>query len=335
MIYLRVTKKDGNQFMNTFPSDFQFPHENDYEFNKDSKFVRYEKGFGVVEIATVNEERLTYTNKNFVPLINALISVVEISISNSSNTAKELADDYLHNIVKIHGNQKSIVERCVRDAEGHANYRDFVSAVESSIQSKPFDYAQDICSLSNEVRLIDYHIGGYRLLQESDALISVTHNHNLRRFLLGLAHLFFDQFTKKNIEFNLYDVNEDFHCSFEYETFNIAMHSFFENAVKYAKPYSKVSVSTSDESGELSFSMVSTRIDKDEREKISERGVWGKYSPEYLRGSGIGMYLIRKALERSKILMTISSDFSNNSKMDGAEYVPNTFTFKFPQFSIH
>ncbi len=130
------------------------------------------------------------------------------------------------------------------------------------------------------------------------------------------------------------EVDKNFLCSFEYETFNIAMHSFIENIVKYSKPYTTVRVYTQNESGELVFEMESIRIDRNEISKIFERGVSGRHVPEYLRGKGIGMYQLKKALDRSRISIIISADLSKGTKIGDINYTKNTFVFRFPNYSL-
>lgn len=328
MIHIRVTSLDGRKSINTFPVDFLVPVE-DEAIEKKYRYTRKDTEFGKLELLVVDEERITYANKVFKPFATA----VEMVLSNSILQAREMADDYLHNIIKIHGNQKSIVERCVCDSEDQASYNDFVVAVQRSLQSKPKEFAEDICALSKEIRLVDYHIGGYKLLRDADKKIAITDNHNLKKFLLGLSHLFFEAFRKNNFVLSLHNINNDFRCSFEYETFNIAMHSFLENAVKYCKPYTQATAYTKNESGELVFEMTSIRLERDEIKTILERGVFGKNVPEDLRGNGIGMYQVDKALNRSKILFTISADLSQASEVNGIKYTPNTFTFKFKTYS--
>ena len=242
-----------------------------------------------------------------------------------------MSENYLHNLVKIHGNEKSIVERCVVDAEGAENYQDFVARVKSCLVSRPDDYAEDICALSKEIRLVDQHIGGYRLLHDKSSVPSITDNHDLKGFLLGISHLFFDDFTKKNIILSLHKLEEDFLCSIEYETFNVAIHCFLENAVKYTMPYSKIVVTTDKQMHTLVFDMDSIRIEREEIASILERGVYGRNVPSDLRGQGIGMFLINQALRRSGVTFSMFPDLSRIRESDGIKYSHNTFTMQFPR----
>jgi hypothetical protein len=330
MIHLKVKDEKGNYLINTFPDNPSIPLEN-ADKERGNRYFKKETSFGTLEVLTEKERRVANSNQVFTAFIESIEKSFEKFLENSDHLAKEISDDYLHNIIKIHGNQKSILERCIEGCEAQENYGDFVNSVKEKILRQPAAYAEDICAFSREIRLVDYHIGGYNLLRDSSR-ISVTNNHNLKKFLLGLSHLFFENFNKKYIIFSLHDMDDNFLCSFEHETFNIAMHNFIENTTKYAKPYSKVRIYTEIEKRNLIFKMESIRIEKDERKKIFERGTYGSNVPEDLRGKGIGMYQLKKALERSGVELNIICDLSNNSESesDGIKYTDNMFIFTFP-----
>ena len=111
------------------------------------------------------------------------------------------------------------------------------------------------------------------------------------------------------------------------------MHCFIENLVKYSKPYTTVAVFTDDKSGKLIFDMESIRIEKQEVNDILKRGVSGSNVPDYLQGDGIGMYQLKKAIDRSDIKLSINSDYSKASKINDINYIQNTFIFSFPKYS--
>jgi hypothetical protein len=331
MIYLRAVNDKLNTLINYFPEDFQTPEESEYR-SKDNNvgYIRKETSFGVLEVLAINEPIISNRNKIFKSFVLSVESVLE----NTVNQGKAIADDYLHNIVKIHGNQKSILERCVLGAEGQDSYNEFVESVKEKIETNLEESVEDICALVKEVRLIDYHIGSYNLFHNLSLSPNITENHNLRKFLLGLSHLFFDSFKKNNIVLNLHKINNDFKCSFEYETFNVAMHSFIENLTKYVKPYTTVDVYTDDTNGYLIFDMDSIRIEKKEIENIFKRGISGSNVPDSLKGDGIGMYQLKKAIDRSGITLNINPDYSNASIVGGINYTKNSFVFIFPKYSL-
>ncbi len=332
MIYFRVKNFAGDILVNSFPLEFTIP-QSENEKNKKTRYLRKGISTGTFEILLVDEDRVANSNKVFNAFVVSIENILEDLTTHTSTKAREIADDHLHNIIKIHGNQKSIIERCVLNAEGESSYSDFVNSVKKDIEIRPGEFAEDLCALSNEVRLVDYHLGGYKLLSDSSSRITITHNHNVRKFLLGLCNLFFDSLKKDNVFLNVHEIDWNFLCSFEYETFNIAMHSFLENAVKYVKPYSRIDVFIRAELGELVFEMESVRIEKNEIRSILGRGIYGQNVPQNLRGSGIGMYLLKRALERSEIEFNILPDHTRGSNVDGVKYTPNTFVFRFPKYS--
>lgn len=329
MIYFRVKNERSDVLMDSFPQDFIVPEKEEIKSEK-TRYIRKDANFGVLEVLVIDEQRIANSNKVFKIFLVSLEKILE----NTVNRAREIADDYLHNIVKIHGNQKNILERCIYGSEGQDNYNDFVESVKNKIMSNPDEFSEDICALVKETRLVDYHIGGYNLFHNLSPEPSITENHNLRKFLLGLSHLFFNELKKNNVVLSLHNINKDFQCSFEYETFNVAMHCFIENLVKYSKPYTTVAVYTDDTNGKLIFKMESIRLERNERNEIFKRGVYGSNVPDDLRGKGIGMYQLKKAIDRSGIKLDIEPDYSKMSDLNGVKYTTNNFIFSFPRYSI-
>ena len=108
MIHLRIENEKREVLMDSFPEDFIIPKKEE-ERNEKMRYVRKNTNFGVLEVLAINEQRIANSNKVFKMFVISLENILE----NTMNRAKEFADDYLHNIVKIHGNQKSILERCI------------------------------------------------------------------------------------------------------------------------------------------------------------------------------------------------------------------------------
>ncbi len=334
MICISLTK-DGSTIFNTFPSGFDVSCLNKNEKGESYQYIKEDREIGTLEIFVLNDEnksaeRFIRSNKNFSSLVQVIDGLMSTLSKNLRENTEEALDEYLHNIVKIHGNQKSIVERFTYFEKPKESYTDFVESVKNNIIENTTQFAKDICELSKEIKFMDYQIGGYRLLNDKNTEKSVT-KQNLRRFLLGLSHQFFKDFSVADIYIELYRIDWDVFCLFEYETFNIAMHNFLQNAVKYAKPGSRIHVTTINEKQQLVFSMDSVKIERDEILKIYEKGRYGKHAPENLKGDGIGMNTLKKALERSNVQLIIDPEYSNNSTYNNVEYVRNVFRFIFPK----
>lgn len=338
MIYVKLTRLDGVVLADTFPDGFIFPKKADLSTDK-HRYKRVSTETSVLEVYVLGEKRIVRNRKAFKQFFTTLRLTLENSVRQFEEYNKEsvrvqarkMTDDHLHNLIKIHGNQTSIIERCISGAEGCIKYEDFVRGVREGLLSRPDDFAEDVCSLFREVRLMEYHMSGYALLHGPSERVNITKNHSVQKILLGLAHLFFNSFKKNNVFLDLYGIDREFECSLEYETFNIAMHCFLENTAKYVKPYTKVELFSESENNSLVVSMVSIRIEKEELLTIRERGKYGAHVPEDLRGEGIGMFLVDQALKRSEIELTIKPDFSQQSELDGVPYTRNIFRFNFAQ----
>jgi signal transduction histidine kinase len=332
MIAIKILNSNSLPVFNTFPEDF------DYELLKikDNRYFVKEYDYGSLEVFVSsdknnNDQRLVHSNKNFNSLIRFIEGISPLLIKNIKDNTEEILDEYLHNIIKIHGNQKVIVERFTYFEKPTESYSDFVEAVENKIREKPEEFSRDICELSKEIRFMDYHIGGYRLLNNKNLEKDITRQ-NLKRFLLGLSHQFFKDLSINDINLDLRDINENIFCYFEYETFNIAIHNFFQNAVKYTKPQSLIKVSTDNKSQlKLIFSMYSVKIEENEKKTIFDRGTYGVNTPKELRGNGIGMNTIKKALERSNIKLEIEVNQNTSVVSNGIPYTQNVFYFIFPK----
>lgn len=334
MIYLRL-KRNGSVILNTFPEDFKVENYSEKERGVTYQFVSKGDLVNNFEFFIGNSkqnERLIKSRKNFNVILGIIEPIIELVAKNLKEDTNSILEEYLHNLVKIHGNQKSIIERFTDFDKPQESFNDFVDSVSLKIRNNPDQFAKDICDMSKEIRLMDYHIGGYRLLNDKKTEKSLT-KQNLKKFLLGLSHQFFKDLSGNNIYIELNGVSDKIYCLFEYETFNIAMHNFLQNAVKYSKPNSRIHVKTNDSKKQLIFSMDSVKIERDEMENLFEKGVYGKNTPEKFRGDGIGMNTLKKALMRSNITLHIDPEYANNENYNGVEYVRNVFRFNFPENS--
>lgn len=327
MICIRVKNEEDDILVDTFSQKYYSLTEE--EIGKNSRYYNEKCEFGFLEIYIKDESRLINSNKNYNVLVSTTKELIRILLEGLSKDAGDIIDEHLHNIIKIHGNQKSIIERCTYSGVHHESYGEFVKFVESNLLASPNQFAHDLCELSKEINFMDYHIGGYRLMSDKKMKKTVSFQ-GLKKFLLGLSYSFFDEFNKNKILLNLHDVDEKVFCEFEYETFNIAMHCFLQNAAKYAMPGSKIHVRTNDTKRQIIFSMTSVKIEKNEMGKIFEKGVYGVNAPQVLRGDGIGMFTLKKALERSGIDIYIDADYANNQNDGTVEYVKNSFELTFP-----
>jgi len=121
---------------------------------------------------------------------------------------------------------------------------------------------------------------------------------NIKQVLLSLSYPFYKDLGAKRILFSI-DFTEGFAeenlAMIDYNFFNVAIHHFMNNVVKYCKYNSSVSVNLLLNPLRLEFSMLSVHIDNMELDKIFNLNYSGK-NVGNLAGSGIGMFMTKKAL---------------------------------------
>ncbi len=135
-----------------------------------------------------------------------------------------------------------------------------------------------------------------------------------------------------NIDVNFHikdDYSSENKIPLDYKLMNLAFINFFDNAIKYSKPDSKLDINfEKNERGfVLDFSMMSLRIEHDELEKVFEDGYSGKHATEEA-GDGIGMHVIKKSLGMINIGIRVEPDYGVSENYNGKKYIKNKFIFE-------
>ena len=119
----------------------------------------------------------------------------------------------------------------------------------------------------------------------------------------------------------------------DYELINLALGHFWNNAVKYAKPYSDINISFSPSASikgiNVTISMISLAILPSEKDSLFIKGVSGSEAKKArLDGHGMGMYYIQECVNKSGGLFTVDIGSSSHNS-SGKLYASNTFRFSF------
>lgn len=122
--------------------------------------------------------------------------------------------------------------------------------------------------------------------------------------------------------------------SIDYELVNLALGHFWNNAVKYVKPGTSITITFSPAASydgiNVTINMVSLFIRKDEKEAIFEKGVSGEEAKRTkLCGHGMGMFFIRECIHKCFGQFTITPGETKHI-FKGKEYASNSFKFYFP-----
>ena len=187
-------------------------------------------------------------------------------------------------------------------------------------------------------RVADFQaqIEGFKLLSNDEIRLDLG-MHNLKKVLLNILYPFYAEFHNKNVIVEIQisdDVAEENKMKIDYKIFNVAMHHFFNNIVKYTKPNSMVNIRFDSLTNNLTFEMLSVRIEQEEMEKIFELGISGA-NVGNLGGDGVGMFMVKKSLQFLGCEINIISNYLTTIYLDDVPYTENKFLVKFQSYKSY
>lgn len=156
-------------------------------------------------------------------------------------------------------------------------------------------------------------------------------SHMMHKVLMNILYLFFPDFTDKDVEVVV--ERSDAVAYFDYESIHVALYHLIDNAAKYTRPFSKLYINMTADAlnATFKFTMMSTKILPDEREKIFDEGFSGSL-PQLIgkSGSGIGMSLVKRILESNRGTVSHRSQPNSAEFLMGIEYEINEFILQLP-----
>lgn len=246
---------------------------------------------------------------------------------------------FAHNLIKFQKRFKDNFARLISDKARARPYKEFHQEVERRIKSNTSIAANDICQMSHRAIDLDAQIETLRILGGYADASGTFLNADLAKAMFRLTNPFIDELKGRGVAV---DVNIDtadsakFRVPVVHGLFNAAVWQLFDNISKYAMRDSKVTISAELKSSpqKLYISTTSVSIEKDEVELIFLEGRRGKNIKsgaagiQGTEGSGIGMYIVRKALSLMKAYISVSNEGFEKEK-DGCPYSRHLFTITF------
>ena len=294
------------------------------------KNIYREYDFGSVRLIATEDELATQSSR--------ISSQVADAYSRMILTLKKMRDDSAytyttlrHNLVtthtKLQGEVGSIVtENELMRCEKHS---DQISLVKKSISFDTKKTADAFLEITKRVIDLQAQIKGFEMLEGKLDLDIGTHN--IKKVLLNILYPFYKELNEANVTIyiNIPDeIAEQNPVEIDYQIFNIAMHHFINNIIKYAKPYSKVNIIYEEKNKSLKFTMSSVKINKEELKSIFNLKTSGKNVGE-LAGDGVGMYMVKESLTLLGASMEISPNYNDCETIQNVQYIRNDFYVHF------
>ncbi len=152
--------------------------------------------------------------------------------------------------------------------------------------------------------------------------------HDVHRVLMNVFYLFFGEFIAKRVRAEV--VRTKVQARFDYDSIHVCIYYLVENAAKYTRQNSELSVNVSqgaDGLVEIRFVMESLAIKPEEQDLIFEEGVSGSNAIDAkLHGAGLGLYLARSMARMNGGNLNVLP----GNPLGAAQFARNTFVLTLP-----
>jgi len=323
MIYFEV-KNNLNEVLATnmhgFSGREQFKSDKNVTDRKNKLKSSYlEKDNVSVWLVVEDETDLLNSNRLFNKTMNAYVTMAH----SFSNYYHSKIQAHSHTLRSIQGKMKQKIDGLASKADFQAqNYGESKEKIKEKISANLDKAADTICHLNKRVAEIDAHIEGFDVLYMGTEKTVIFQQSNIKKVILNILAPFLVEFKNKRVDVEV-EIRDDYADSnrvpLDYKMFNLAFCNFFDNAVKYTKPNSRVLIrfQKNGNSFQIDITMESLLIDNDEIELLFEEGYSGKHAAN-LAGDGIGMSVIKKALALNNMKLICEPG-------EGEKYANNIF----------
>lgn len=199
----------------------------------------------------------------------------------------------------------------------------------SVIKEAPEVACETILFLQKRIIELEAHTLSFEIIHMGENVPLEIKSHNFPRVIHNIFSAFEESFDQIGVTFRFAfgsDTGENFNINFDYKIVNTALYNIFDNAYKYIMPYGEIRFFIARD--KFIITMKSLRIEKEEKERIFELGFRGK-NALHTEGSGIGMYVVNKALKLNGMSIKLEPDYSDVETYDNRQYVLNKFIIDF------
>ena len=260
--------------------------------------------------------------------MKGILEIKDKVISDSNKNTNRL----VHNLVSLNAKNIQEVHALLPDLDAFKSYKEKVSGIESLIHQNPKEFAMALGRIAKNNMAMKAEFSVYNKLFVLNSLAPLNKKpHPIKKALLSVLHVFSPDLNDHGVYFS--EIKNTFDANMDYETFQVAMYHFFDNAAKYTLRDTAINISLSDPSKkEIIVDMVSMKIEDDDFDLLYDDGYSGIYPRSAGKcGKGVGMGLIRKLLGMNDISFEIIRCFDGKQDRlyEGVFYCANRFVMRF------
>jgi signal transduction histidine kinase len=210
---------------------------------------------------------------------------------------------------------------------------DQISFVEGIVKDEPKETALALLKIAKNNAAMKVEFSVFKKLFDSNPDLQ-KREHNVHKVLMNVFYLFFPDFTDKNVKVIVGDNYNKYTAFFDYESLHVALYHIVENAAKYIRPNTTLTVSINNHIGlsEIIMDMISIEIKQDEKNRIFDEGVSGYLACKIGKaGAGIGMSRAKKIIELNSGSIAVKPYPETAEVTMGFTFQRNVFTIELPR----
>lgn len=261
----------------------------------------------------------------FISSVGFLTKLSQDTISKAEEFERDKYYKIVHNLRHLNAEALGAQFNFIPQELFTENYRDLFSFVYNEIRNDMKGATLLILKQAKINAHIKTEFDTHELLSMDNPMLDVR-NHKVREVILNVYHPFERDFKDHNISLS-FSKNIGY-ARFDYRTMRLAFAHILSNAAKYVKPDTDIQVLYEDSESftKITFFMTSIVIKENELDKIFTDGVSGQIPQAHkLNGSGLGMGLIRKAVELNHGTFNVIPGKTCTKANNGIFYAENNF----------
>ncbi len=307
----------------------EFSAATSLDLDINSKSKEFETSTGLFEIKIFENEDLKKSSNLFKRFGYLMIEIFEPVF----NSFSERFEAQVHSFRNIQAQMKQKIEGILGNDMllAHKNHLEKSSFALKKVKDDPELATDTILFLQKRIFELEAHMSSFELIHAGKKVQLDKKYHNFPKVIHNIFSAFAESFDNIGVTFNFAfspEVGENLDVLFDYKTINTAIYNIIDNAYKYIKPSTEIRFFIANE--KLIISMRSLRIEKDEQDKIFDLNYRGKNALGHTNGSGIGMYVTKKALNLNDMDIEFQADYSDCETYEEKQFLMNKFIIKLP-----
>ncbi len=342
-MYVRLVDENDDLLHNSVPEELsklcnQCFSENETFINNGVKY-RHGKicraGYGCAYIIT-NDHKIVRRSRSFKEKLSVYFDFIE-DISRIKKRAYTKANAHtrrlVHSLDSLSAHNIQEIYNLIPESElRNQQKEDRKQFIQNEVKKQIKRVHKTILNLIKMNEAMKMEFAMFNRLTEGVSQKSDRQRHKIYQAFMSVAHTFFQDFADRDIFLNIGD--SEIEVVMDYELFQVAVYQILDNATKYARKSSNIDVVfiRNENNVHIDIYMSSLLIEADEVDKVTQDGFCGRHAKQAGKnGKGIGMFMVRKAMNLNEGQMIIKANVSASEsiRFNDKEYNDNKFTLIF------